>query len=89
MRKIPVRLPRMISRVTSLGHFFRKTNLDELPQFINVLLNDMSVIGPRPHMLMHTNKYSKIMGEYMISHFLKPGITGWAQVNGCRGEIKG
>lgn len=76
------------SRVTSLGHFLRKTNLDEFPQFINVFLNDMSVVGPRPHMLMHTNKYSKIMGEYMIRHFLKPGITGWAQVNGFRGEIK-
>jgi putative colanic acid biosynthesis UDP-glucose lipid carrier transferase len=76
------------SRVTKLGRLLRKTNLDELPQFINVLLGNMSVVGPRPHMLIHTNKYSKIMGEYMIRHFLKPGITGWAQVNGFRGEIK-
>src|SRR5665213_296869 len=76
------------SRVTKLGHILRKTNLDELPQFINVLLGNMSVVGPRPHMLIHTNKYSQILGEYMIRHFLKPGITGWAQVNGFRGEIK-
>jgi putative colanic acid biosynthesis UDP-glucose lipid carrier transferase len=77
------------SRITPLGRFFRKTNLDELPQFVNVLLGNMSVIGPRPHMLAHTNIYSKALSEYMIRHFLKPGITGWAQVNGCRGEIKG
>jgi putative colanic acid biosysnthesis UDP-glucose lipid carrier transferase len=76
------------SRVTKLGHFLRKTNLDELPQFINVLLGNMSIIGPRPHMLVHTSMYSKIMNEYMIRHFLKPGISGWAQVNGYRGEIK-
>ena len=76
------------SRVTPLGHLLRKTNLDELPQFINVLFGNMSVVGPRPHMLIHTNMYSKLMGEYMIRHFLKPGITGWAQVNGFRGEIK-
>jgi putative colanic acid biosysnthesis UDP-glucose lipid carrier transferase len=76
------------ARITKLGRILRKTNLDELPQFINVLFGNMSVAGPRPHMLIHTNKYSKILGEYMIRHFLKPGITGWAQVNGCRGEIK-
>jgi putative colanic acid biosysnthesis UDP-glucose lipid carrier transferase len=76
------------SRITPLGRFFRKTNLDELPQFVNVLLGNMSIIGPRPHMLVHTNMYSKALGEYMIRHFLKPGITGWAQVNGHRGEIK-
>ncbi len=76
------------ARVTRFGHFLRKTNLDELPQFINVLIGNMSVAGPRPHMLIHTNKYSKIMDEYMIRHFLKPGITGWAQVNGYRGEIR-
>ncbi|HEY4154731.1 MAG TPA: undecaprenyl-phosphate glucose phosphotransferase, partial [Puia sp.] len=75
-------------RVTWLGHLLRKTNVDELPQFVNVLLGNMSVVGPRPHMLIHTNMYSKLMGEYMIRHFLKPGITGWAQVNGFRGEIK-
>ena len=76
------------SRVTKLGRFLRKTSLDELPQFVNVLLGNMSIIGPRPHMLVHTNMYSKIMNEYMIRHFLKPGISGWAQVNGYRGEIK-
>ncbi len=76
------------SRVTRLGRFLRKTNLDEFPQFVNVLLGNMSVVGPRPHMLVHTSMYSKVMGEYMIRHFLKPGITGWAQVNGYRGEIK-
>jgi putative colanic acid biosynthesis UDP-glucose lipid carrier transferase len=76
------------ARVTKIGRFLRKTNLDELPQFINVLLGNMSVIGPRPHMLAHTKMYSKILNEYMIRHFLKPGITGWAQVNGYRGEIK-
>ncbi|MDP9042732.1 MAG: undecaprenyl-phosphate glucose phosphotransferase [Bacteroidota bacterium] len=76
------------SRVTRLGRFLRKTNLDEMPQFVNVLLGNMSVVGPRPHMLVHTSMYSKVMGEYMIRHFLKPGITGWAQVNGYRGEIK-
>jgi putative colanic acid biosysnthesis UDP-glucose lipid carrier transferase len=77
------------TRITKLGRFFRKSNLDELPQFVNVLLGNMSVIGPRPHMLAHTIVYSKALSEYMIRHFLKPGITGWAQVNGFRGEIKG
>jgi putative colanic acid biosynthesis UDP-glucose lipid carrier transferase len=76
------------SRITKLGRLLRKSNLDELPQFINVLLGNMSIIGPRPHMLVHTNMYSKIMNEYMIRHFLKPGISGWAQVHGYRGEIK-
>jgi putative colanic acid biosynthesis UDP-glucose lipid carrier transferase len=76
------------SRVTRLGRLLRKTSLDELPQFVNVLLGNMSIIGPRPHMLVHTSMYSKIMNEYMIRHFLKPGISGWAQVNGYRGEIK-
>ena len=76
------------ARVTKLGRILRKTNLDELPQFLNVLFGNMSIVGPRPHMLKHTKMFSKIMGEYMIRHFLKPGITGWAQVNGYRGEIK-
>ncbi|MFN2439736.1 MAG: undecaprenyl-phosphate glucose phosphotransferase [Chitinophagaceae bacterium] len=77
------------SRLTKIGKFIRKTNLDEFPQFINVLNGEMSVIGPRPHMLKHTQDYSKIVQQYMIRQFLKPGISGWAQVNGFRGEIHG
>jgi len=76
------------SRFTKLGKFLRKTSLDEMPQFFNVLLGDMSVVGPRPHMLKHTEDYSRLLNEYMIRHFVKPGVTGWAQVNGFRGEIK-
>ncbi len=76
------------SRMTKLGKFLRKTNLDEFPQFINVFLGNMSVVGPRPHMLRHTEDYSRILNEYMIRHFVKPGVTGWAQVSGYRGEIK-
>ena len=76
------------NRITKVGRFLRKSNLDELPQFVNVLFGTMSIVGPRPHMLAHTDMYSKVMGEYMIRHFLKPGITGWAQVKGYRGEIK-
>ncbi|RXK81859.1 undecaprenyl-phosphate glucose phosphotransferase [Filimonas effusa] len=72
-------------RVTRLGAFLRKTSLDELPQFLNVLLGDMSVIGPRPHMLMHTEQYSAIISKFMVRHFVKPGISGWAQINGLRG----
>jgi putative colanic acid biosynthesis UDP-glucose lipid carrier transferase len=76
------------NRITALGRFLRKTNLDEIPQFINVFLGQMSVVGPRPHMLKHTEDYSRILNEYMIRHFVKPGVTGWAQVHGFRGEIK-
>ena len=76
------------NRITPLGKFLRKANLDELPQFFNVLLGNMSVVGPRPHMLTHTENYSKLLEEYMIRHFVKPGVTGWAQVNGLRGEIR-
>ncbi|HVY76436.1 MAG TPA: undecaprenyl-phosphate glucose phosphotransferase [Puia sp.] len=76
------------ARITRIGRFLRKTNLDEFPQFINVLLGDMSVVGPRPHMLKHTDDYSKLINQYMVRQFLKPGITGWAQVNGYRGETK-
>ncbi len=75
-------------RITPVGKFMRKTSLDELPQFFNVLLGYMSVIGPRPHMLSHTEQYRKIIDKYMIRQFLKPGISGWAQVNGFRGETK-
>jgi len=76
-------------RLTRIGKFMRRTNLDEFPQFINVFKGEMSIVGPRPHMLRHTEDYSKIMGQYMVRQFLKPGVTGWAQVNGYRGEIKG
>lgn len=74
-------------RVTKIGKFIRKTSLDEFPQFINVIKGEMSLVGPRPHMVKHTSDYSKIVDQYMIRQFLKPGITGWAQVNGYRGEI--
>lgn len=76
------------NRITRLGSFMRKTSIDELPQFFNVLMSDMSVVGPRPHMLKHTEDYSRLINQFMIRHFLKPGITGWAQVNGYRGETK-
>lgn len=75
-------------RTTKWGAIMRKTSIDELPQFINVLLGDMSVVGPRPHMLKHTEEYSKLIDKYMVRHFIKPGITGWSQVNGYRGETK-
>lgn len=75
-------------RLTKVGRILRKTNLDEFPQFINVLMGNMSLVGPRPHMLKHTSDYSQMIGRYMIRQFLKPGITGWAQVNGLRGETK-
>ncbi len=68
------------------GNFMRRTNIDELPQFFNVLMGDMSVVGPRPHMLYHTEKYSALIKKYMVRHISKPGITGWAQVTGFRGE---
>ncbi len=70
------------------GNFMRKTNIDEFPQFINVLKGDMSIVGPRPHMLYHTKIYSELIDKYMVRHFAKPGITGWAQVTGYRGETK-
>ncbi len=75
------------TRVTAIGKFIRKTSLDEFPQFINVFKGEMSLVGPRPHMLKHTSDYSKVVDDYMIRQFLKPGITGWAQINGYRGEI--
>ncbi|MBK0404110.1 undecaprenyl-phosphate glucose phosphotransferase [Adhaeribacter sp. BT258] len=74
------------SRITRVGAFLRKSSIDELPQFINVLFGDMSVVGPRPHMLKHTEDYSQVIDKYMVRHFLIPGITGWAQINGLRGE---
>lgn len=75
-------------RVTKIGAFIRKTSIDELPQFFNVLRGEMSVVGPRPHMIKHTEEYSRIIDKYMVRHLVKPGITGWAQVTGFRGETK-
>lgn len=74
------------SRITKVGAVLRKTSLDELPQFINVLLGDMSVVGPRPHAVEHNRIYSERIEGYMLRHLVKPGITGWAQINGWRGE---
>ncbi len=76
------------ARVSKIGAIMRKTNLDEMPQFINVFIGDMSVVGPRPHMLKHTEMYSELIDKYMLRHWCKPGITGWAQVTGFRGETK-
>jgi undecaprenyl-phosphate galactose phosphotransferase/putative colanic acid biosynthesis UDP-glucose lipid carrier transferase len=76
------------SRVTTMGAFMRRTNIDELPQFFNVFFGTMSVVGPRPHMLKHTEQYSELINNYLVRHYAKPGITGWAQVNGFRGETK-
>lgn len=75
-------------RITRFGKFLRISFLDELPQFYNVLKGDMSIIGPRPHMLYHTEVYSKLIPDYGHRHAMRPGITGWAQVCGCWGETK-
>jgi Undecaprenyl-phosphate glucose phosphotransferase len=75
-------------RVTSVGRFLRKSNLDEMPQFFNVLLGQMSVVGPRPHPLRLNDQFRDIIDKYMVRHFVRPGITGWAQVNGFRGETR-
>ncbi len=75
-------------RKTKFGDFLRRTSIDELPQFINVLKGDMSIIGPRPHMELHTEMFAKLVDEYLVRHMVKPGLTGWAQVSGCRGETK-
>lgn len=75
-------------RITKIGAFMRRNSIDEMPQFFNVLIGDMSVVGPRPHMLQHTQEYSAIIDEYMVRHLVLPGITGWAQVRGLRGQTQ-
>lgn len=75
-------------RITKVGRFLRKTSMDELPQFFNVLLGDMSVVGPRPHMVSHTEMYARRIDKFMVRHFIKPGITGLAQTKGFRGEVE-
>lgn len=76
------------NRITKVGAILRKSNFDELPQFINVLMGHMSVVGPRPHMLRHTEEYAATLNYFMMRHTIKPGVTGLAQINGYRGEIK-
>jgi putative colanic acid biosynthesis UDP-glucose lipid carrier transferase len=73
-------------RVTPLGRFLRRTSLDELPQFLNVLRGEMSIVGPRPHAVAHARQFAPLLDTYLARHRVKPGITGWAQVNGLRGE---
>ncbi|MGB3606482.1 MAG: undecaprenyl-phosphate glucose phosphotransferase [Psychroserpens sp.] len=75
-------------RITKIGRLIRKTSIDELPQFFNVLFGDMSVVGPRPHMVSHTTMYAKRIDKFMVRHFVKPGITGLAQISGFRGEVE-
>ena len=76
------------TRKFPFGSFMRRTSIDELPQLWNVLRGDMSIVGPRPHMLTHTEKYSQLIDKYLVRHFVKPGMTGWSQVTGFRGETK-
>ena len=73
-------------RITRIGGFLRRTSLDELPQFFNVLLGDMSLVGPRPHAVAHNVQFAQVIDDYLSRHRVKPGITGWAQINGLRGE---
>jgi len=75
-------------RVTRLGRLLRKFSIDELPQFFNVLIGDMSVVGPRPHMIKENEKYKTSIDKFMVRHYVKPGITGLAQTKGFRGEIE-
>ena len=81
-----VQATRNDNRVTHLGKLLRKLSIDEVPQLLNVLRGEMSLVGPRPHALAHDNEYDLLIATYAIRHKMKPGITGWAQVNGFRGE---
>jgi undecaprenyl-phosphate galactose phosphotransferase/putative colanic acid biosynthesis UDP-glucose lipid carrier transferase len=75
-------------RTTRLGRVLRRSNIDELPQLFNVIAGDMSLVGPRPHAAVHNSKYEKVIAKYAYRHHVKPGLTGWAQINGLRGETK-
>ena len=83
---VPIQAIKDDPRVTRLGHFLRRTSMDELPQLFNVLKGEMSIVGPRPHAVAHNEQYRTLIKQYMLRHKVKPGMTGWAQVNGWRGE---
>ncbi len=84
--RVVTQVSRDDARVTRVGRFIRRTNIDELPQLLNVLRGDMSLVGPRPHALAHDQMFNNKIANYARRHNVKPGITGWAQINGYRGE---